>query len=118
MMNKSKTAAKLTVKKYRPDEVFRRTPSGKYHPIGYEWTGFPMDGIWQVRNGKRNNSVLLTEEEVAPLHALQYRTHRDNLLRWIQEMIRTNNDRYSLNDLATWTCDYFAEAAGEPKEAA
>jgi hypothetical protein len=90
----------------------------KYKPLGYRWEGFPCDGIWQVRNGRCNNSVLITMEEVAPLHALQYRTHRDNLLRWLQNECAEHGHKHSLHDLATWACDYFAEATGEPKEAA
>jgi hypothetical protein len=96
-------------------EVYKKV-GRKYILFGHHWEGFPMDGIWQVRNGRCNNSVLITEEEVAPLHALRYRTHRDNLCRYLINKQEKANFKFSLNDMATWACDYFAEAAGESKE--
>jgi hypothetical protein len=80
----------------------------KYVKLGHRWDGFPCDGIWQVRNGRCNNTVLVTAQEAAPLYAIPYRTHRDDLCKYIQQMSEVNH-RYSLHDLSTFACDFFAE---------
>jgi hypothetical protein len=109
----SKTAKKK--KEYRPDEVFRRTPSGKYHPIGYDFRGFPMDGIWLVANGKSNMSCLISLKERVPVFALNYRQHELALCQHIQAKFREGN--LSLMDEARLCCDYFAEIAAKQVEA-
>lgn len=96
-------------KECRPDEVFRRTPSGKYHPIGYEFTGFPMDGIWLVQNGKTNMSCLIGLADKVPIFALNYRKHELALCQHIQAKFKEGN--LSLMDEARLCCDFFAEIA-------
>jgi len=116
-MNKGKTAAKLTVKKkYRPDEVFRRTPSGKYHSIGYEWTGFPCDGIWLVQDGTRAASCLIGMKERVSIFALNYRVHEKGIVDAIQK--REKDLKYGLStyDMARIACDYFAHVAAKQVE--
>jgi len=110
----AKTPAKKAAKKYRPDEVFRRTPSGKYHPIKYQGSGFLMDGIWLVQNGKCNMSCLISLKEKVPIFALNYRQHELALCQHIQAKFKEG--RLSLMDEARLACDFFAEIAAKQAE--
>lgn len=79
----------------------------KYKELGDDWEGFPADGLWQVRDGKHNNILLISAEDKAPIFALPYRTHRDDLCKLIMDRCKSNHN-YSLHDFAQWACDYFA----------
>jgi hypothetical protein len=104
-------------KTHRPDEVFRRTPGGRYVPVGYEWAGFPMDGIWLVQDGKNKASCLIGLEERVPIFALNYRLHEQGIVDAIQkrekEVVKNSGYRLSLQDMARIACDYFAHIAAE-----
>ena len=100
-------------KEYRPDEVFRRTPSGKYYPIGYQWNGFPMDGVWLVQNGKTNMTCLIGIDERVPIFALNYRQHQQGIVDRIQSREKEVKHGLSLWDMAVLCCDYFAHVAAK-----
>jgi hypothetical protein len=110
----AKTSAKKAAKKYRPDEVYRRTPSGKYIALGYQWNGFPMDGIWLVQNGRCNMTCIIGLNERVPIFALNYRKHELALCQHIQANFKEG--RLSLMDEARLCCDYFAEIAAKQVE--
>jgi hypothetical protein len=107
-----KTSAKKK-KKYRPDAVYRRTPSGKYVDIGYQWTGFPADGIWLVQDGKRNMTCLIGLKEKVPIFALNYRQHQQGIVDSIQAREKEVNHGLSLYDISRLACDYFAQVAAK-----
>lgn len=100
---------KKSKKKYRPGAVYSRTPSGRYTEIGYGWTGFPMDGIWLVQNGKTNTSCLIGLKEKVPIFALNYRQHELALCQHIQAKFKEGN--LSLMDESRLACDFFSEIA-------
>lgn len=100
---------KKSKKKYRPGAVYHRMPSGRYVEIGYDFTGFPMDGIWLVQNGKTNMSCLISLTDKVPIFALNYRKHELALCQKIQE--RMNKGGLSLMDEARLACDFFSEIA-------
>lgn len=89
-------------------EVYKKEGK-RYKLIGEQWEGFPCDGIWQVRDGTKNNKVLLMRDEIAPLYATLYRTHIETLCNYLMEKQADANFRYSHLDMAKWACDYFAE---------
>lgn len=114
-----KTSAKKTEKKkeYRPDAVYRRTSSGKYVEVGYDWMGFPMDGIWLVMDGKRSASCLIGLKEKVPIFALNYRLHEQGIVDKIQERAKEVRHGLSLYDMARVACDYLAHVAAKQVEA-
>lgn len=98
-------------KKDQPREFYEKI-GRRYRKLGIEFPGFPADGIWQVMDGKRGATLLISPEEILPIHALAYRTHRENLARYVQAK-QKEKGAYSLYDVLTWACDYFAEVAGK-----
>jgi hypothetical protein len=108
-----KTSATKPTKKYRPDEVFRRTPSGKYRSVGYDWRGFPADGIWLVQDGRNHMTCLIGAKERVPVLALNYRIHIQGIVDKIQKREKEVNHGLSLWDMAVLACDYLAHEAAE-----
>jgi hypothetical protein len=91
----------------RNDEVYKKV-GGRYKPMGHEWRGFPMDGIWLVQDGKCSMSCLIGSKERVPMFALHYRVHEQELCKRLQERM---NKPLSLIDEARLCCDFFAEIA-------
>lgn len=91
------------------DQVYRKIGK-RYKPIGQEFTGFPLDGIWLVQNGRQSMSCLISSNEKVPIHALEYRLHARKLC--LALMRRFSEVPHSWDDIAKACCDYFAEAAG------
>ena len=106
--------AKRSAREYRTDAVYQRTESGKYVEIGYQWRGFPMDGIWLVQNGKTNMICLISLTDRVPVFALNYRQHELALCQHIQAKFKEG--RLSLMDEARLCCDYFAHVAAKQRE--
>ena len=95
-------------------EAIYRKQGRKYIKIGYDWAGFPVDGIWYVQNGKTNMRCLIRADEPVPVLALQYRVHTEGLCRRL--MMDFKNKPHSWEDVAKKACDYFAELTEGVKE--
>lgn len=85
----------------------------RYKRVGIEFSGFPCDGIWQVRDGANGCTLLIHPDEKPPIFAVVYRAYRDDLCKYIQSKWKENNNMASLMDEMTWACDYFAEVAAK-----
>jgi hypothetical protein len=98
-------------KVYRKDAVYKRTESGRYIELGYDFEGFPADGIWLVQDGRSSMSCLIGAKERVPMFALNYRIYADELCSYINK--RFKGKPRSRMDEATAACDFFAEKAEE-----
>ena len=97
------------MKHLKEGDVYKKI-GRRYYPIGYEWMGFPMDGIWLVQNGTNAASCLIGMKEKVPIFALNYRLHEQGIVDAIQAR---EKDGISLHDMARIACDYFAVAAAK-----
>ena len=43
------------------DEIYRKKPDGSLEPVGFEFKGFPANGIWLVADGTRNCIVKMED---------------------------------------------------------
>lgn len=88
------------------NEVYEKR-GRRYIPLGYQFTGFPADGIWFVQDGRKSMTCLIGAKEAVPMLALNYRIHKDGLCRRL--MMDFKNKPHSWEDVAKKACDYFAE---------
>ena len=79
----------------------------RYIPLGYQFTGFPADGIWLVQDGRKSMTCLIGAKEAVPMLALNYRIHKDGLCRRL--MMDFKDKPHSWDNIAVKACDYFAE---------
>jgi hypothetical protein len=87
------------------NEVYKKV-GRRYIPVGYEFTGFPSDGIWLVQDGRNSQTCLIGAKERVPVFALIYRKHVNELCSLIQA---ANKEKpRSLYDEMILVCDFFA----------
>jgi len=96
------------------NEVYEKV-GRKYQKIGYQFTGFPQDGIWFVQDGHNNMECLIGIAESVPIFALNYRLHKQKLVKRFLEISRERGS-VSFDQLAKIACDYFAEVAEKTKK--
>lgn len=81
----------------------------RYKEVGTEFTGFPADGIWFVKDGSNSLMIHLDDiKENMPIMQLDYLKHKNNLVNYVMDNIK---DKYSINDICNWACEYFAKVA-------
>ena len=88
------------------NEVYEKR-GRRYIPLGYQFTGFPADGIWLVQDGRKSMTCLIGAKEAVPMLALNYRIHKDGLCRRL--MMDFKDKPHSWDNIAVKACDYFAE---------
>jgi hypothetical protein len=79
----------------------------RYHELGFQFTGFPSDGIWLVQDGKQNMICLIRSDEKVPVRALEYRVHSNELTKYLVDKFR--DTPHSWDDISRACCDFFAE---------
>ncbi len=83
----------------------------KYVEVGYEFTGFPSNGTWLVKDGKQNCIIPVEGIPEMPSPSLvSYLQFREELQETISKALHEN--ALSANDLSKIACDFFAIKAG------
>lgn len=83
----------------------------KYQEVGYEFTGWPANGIWVVEDGKRNCIYQFGDVPEKPTPSLaSYMQFQDELMKTIVK----EWDARALNarDISEIACKFFALKAG------
>ena len=70
------------------DKLYRKV-GRRYREVGIEFTGFPADGIWLVKNGKHSQMLLIGSEEIGeiPYSSLKYLKYHDDVVKAYMENI-------------------------------
>ena len=92
---------------YMDEGIYRRTNSGRYKNIGYEWAGFPSDGFWLVKNGSKNCIMRLDDQTTRPVPYLDFARHEDKVWDYISE--KFPNGGVSMRDAVRSTLEYLAD---------
>lgn len=96
------------------DALYRKLENGKFEPVGYEFAGFPANGIWVVEDGRRSCIYPFKGAVEQPTPSLiSYMMHSQEL----QEKISKTWDTkpLSVRDIAEIACEFFALKAGAMK---
>ena len=92
-------------------QKFYTKDGDKFIEAGYEFTGFPSNGVWLVEDGKQNCIVSMGDKPKYPSKEyINYMIFQDEL----QETISKAWDgrALSVRDISKIACDFFAEKAG------
>jgi hypothetical protein len=90
----------------KEDMIYRKVGK-RYIKIGHGFRGFPMDGIWLVKDGKNNQICLISKDENPPILALPYRMYSEELTMYL--MNKTSKLAHSWRDIGMLACDFFAK---------
>lgn len=81
----------------------------RYKETGIEFTGFPANGIWFVKDGSQSLMIYLDDiKENTPIPLLDYLKHKNDLADYV---IEKSKNGISINDLCKLACEYFAKIA-------
>ncbi len=98
-------------------EVYIKKPNGRYESLGWDWTGFPADGIWLVQDGTNNCLIQLSNICTKPHRYLELVQHKEACTKYIIDKAQTDKGfSYSLNDLAEWAAEFYADKLGADNE--
>jgi hypothetical protein len=92
---------------YTDDKVYKKTKSGRYENIGYDWTGFPSNGFWLVKDGSQNCILRLDDQTTRPVPYLDFARHEDAVWDYITE--KQPDGRLSMRDVVKLTLEYLAD---------
>jgi len=68
----------------------------RYKKLGWEFTGFPADGVWLVHDG-HNSLIMKVGDLPDPMPLAQLQRHKDTALKAIMD--RANEGPYSWSEL-------------------
>lgn len=91
---------------------FYKKVGRKYELVGYEFTGFPANGIWLVQDGSRNcvkQMRDLSDPEQFPVSCMKYQSE---LATFFSDELDKNRG-LSINDLASLACEFFSKKSAE-----
>lgn len=97
------------------DELYRKNAKGKFELVGYEFTGFPSNGIWVVEDGRRNCIYPFKDAPEQPTPSLVSYMRYSNELQQHISNAWTDRERLSVMDIAEIACEFFALKAGGMK---
>ena len=91
------------------EKVYKYT-NGRYEELGFEWTGWPANGIWNVLDGSQSLLVKRDDIQTMPpfLPALKMKT--DECTEYIMSNLGNN---YSKRDVAELAAKFYSELITE-----
>ena len=91
--------------------VFYEKIGRKYQEVGYEFSGWPANGIWVVEDGKRNCIYQFGDVPEKPTPSLaSYMQFQDELMKTIVKEWDTR--ALNARDISEIACKFFALKAG------
>jgi len=95
------------------NEVYKKE-NGKFVKVGYEFTGFPSNGLWMVEDGKQNCLIPMGEIPKFPeSNLIEFLPFKDELTSLISS--KWDDKALSVSDIASIACTFFAEKAAYQK---
>ena len=83
---------------------------GKYEEIGIEWTGWPADGIWEVKDARQSLIVPRDDIKMMPPYLPALKSETDNCAKYIMDNLP---ESYSKRDLAELAAKFYADLITE-----
>ena len=96
------------------NQFYQLNKDGNYVAVGYEFTGFPSNGLWLVEDGKQNCIIQMGEKPSKPNPSLiSYMIYQDELQQYITK--KWEDKSLSVRDISQMACEFFALKAGAMK---
>lgn len=92
-------------------EVYEKVGK-RYKKIGYQFTGFPADGVWLVSDG-RQSLIMRVGDLPDPMPLASIQRHEDAATMAISELFKDKNKGWSISDI--WNAICMAIAREEQK---
>jgi len=88
------------------NKVYKKV-NGKYEEVGFDWSGFPQDGVWLVKDGSNNCIMKMDDVGKKSLPFIDVMKHKNDVMEKIYKL--TANGGYSNNDIVDTVLEYIAD---------
>jgi|LakMenEpi03Aug12_release.lakeMendotaPanAssembly.Ray.scaffolds.fasta_scaffold1098002_2 hypothetical protein len=93
------------------NEFFTKNVDGTFEPVGYEFTGWPANGIWLVEDSRQSLIYPYEGVEKKPTPSLiSYLQYQNELQEHLTQQWK--DKPLSIMDIAAISCEFFAIKAG------
>ena len=86
------------------DKVYKKV-DGKFVEVGFEWAGFPMDGVWLVKDGSQNCIMKMDDIGKKPIPYINIMKHKEDIM---EDVYKLTSKPHSTNDLVDCVLNYIA----------
>ncbi len=87
--------------------VYKKKPNGRYENIGQEWTGFPSDGIWFVKDGTQNCIMQLSSTCELPHNYLATAQYQEECIKYIFD--KKVDSMFSMREISELAAEFYAK---------
>jgi hypothetical protein len=95
-------------------QLFKQNEDGNFIPVGYEFTGWPANGVWLVEDGKQSCIYEMGPKPSKPSPSLvSYMVLQEDLQKEISK--KWEEKALSVRDISMLACEFFALRAGGMK---
>ena len=108
----------ITKAKTKMDKLYTRKASGRYREVGYQFTGFPMEGVWYVakRPGcTESRCIMKMGDLVDPMTLVALEPYRQLIGSLIYKYIHHSNVPISVEEISTEVFKAIAEEEDKRK---
>jgi hypothetical protein len=96
------------------EKLYKQNSAGQFEEVGYEFIGWPENGIWVVEDAKQNCVYQFKGNPEQPTPALvSYMRHQDELMNKLSD--EWKEKALSVRDISQIACEFFAIKAGAMK---
>jgi len=85
------------------NKVYKKV-NGKYEEVGFDWSGFPQDGVWLVKDGSNNCIMKMDDVGKKPIPYIDVMKHFNDIINRIMD-----KDSLSISDVVKETIEYLSE---------
>jgi len=86
-------------------QKYYKKEDGKFVEVGYEFSGFPVNGVWLVKDGSQNCIMLMDEIGKKPIQYINLQKHKDDIMDKVAEV---TSKVYSTNDIVDAVLEYIS----------
>jgi len=85
------------------EKVYKKV-NGRYEEMGMEWSGFPLNGVWLVKDGSQNCIMFMDEIGKRSFPFINSMKHFDSIIDRIMD-----KNAMSISDAVKETLEYISE---------
>ncbi len=89
-------------------EVYKKLPDGSYEKMGYDWSGWPADGIWEVQDARQ--SLLVRRDDIPMMSPFlpALKGKEDECTDYIIESLETaGRETYNYRQISALAADFY-----------
>jgi len=88
------------------NKVYKKV-DGEYEEVGYDWLGFPMNGVWLVKDGSHNCIMKIDDVGKKSIPYIDIMKHKNDVMDAVYKITSVGN--YSNHDIVETVLEYISD---------